>query len=161
MKLLLKQRMFSWFGSFNVFDENEEIIYTVKGNLALGHKFVIFDKHGEEVGCVKEKVFSMLPKYFILDKNGEQLGVIAKKWSFLKPKFDIDFMDWHVEGNFLQWNYTIADGAGRIVATLSKELIRLTDTYSIEVENPANALYVLMFAVALDADKANAASSSN
>ena len=29
MKMLFKQKMFSWFDSYNIFDENNETIYSI------------------------------------------------------------------------------------------------------------------------------------
>lgn len=37
MKLLFKQRMFSWFDSYDIYDENENTVYVVKGQLSWGH----------------------------------------------------------------------------------------------------------------------------
>ena len=31
MKLLFRQRFFSWFDSYDIYDENENTVYTVKG----------------------------------------------------------------------------------------------------------------------------------
>lgn len=36
MKLLFKQRMFSWFDSYDIYDENENTVYVVKGQLSWG-----------------------------------------------------------------------------------------------------------------------------
>ena len=44
-------------------------------------------------------------------------------------------------------------GTGRTVAAVSKELLHFTDTYTIDVENAADALYVLMVVLAIDAEK--------
>jgi glyoxylase-like metal-dependent hydrolase (beta-lactamase superfamily II) len=43
--------------------------------------------------------------------------------------------------------------AGAYAAKISKELMNWTDTYSIEVYNPADALCVLMVVLAIDAEK--------
>ena len=45
------------------------------------------------------------------------------------------------------------DGGGRQIARISKELFNLTDTYSIEVNNSADALCALMLVLAIDAEK--------
>ena len=58
-----------------------------------------------------------------------------------------------VEGNFFEWDYDVLDQDGRIVATVSKELLRLTDTYVIDVGDPADALCALMLVLAIDAEK--------
>ena len=31
MKMLIKQRFFSWFDSYDVYDENDEVLYVCKG----------------------------------------------------------------------------------------------------------------------------------
>ena len=62
MRLLFKQRMFSWFDSYDIYDENENTVYVVKGQFAWGHCLKIFDASGWEVGTVKQKVLTLLPK---------------------------------------------------------------------------------------------------
>ena len=42
MKLLFRQRIFSWLDSYDIFDENGETVYTVKGQLSFGHKLFIY-----------------------------------------------------------------------------------------------------------------------
>ena len=36
MKLLFKQRIFSWLDSYDIYDEMEQTVYVVKGQLAWG-----------------------------------------------------------------------------------------------------------------------------
>ena len=38
MKLLFKQRLFSWFDSYDIYDEAGNTVYVVKGQLSWGHK---------------------------------------------------------------------------------------------------------------------------
>ena len=152
MKLLFKQRLFSWFDSYDIYDEMGNTAYTVKGQLAWGHCLKIFDAQGREVGMVKEKVITFLPK-FELYEGGKCIGSIRKEFTLLKPKYDIDFCNWQVNGSFLEWDYEITGVAGNHVATIGKELLHMTDTYVMDIENPADALHVLMFVLAIDAEK--------
>ena len=62
MKLLLKQKVFSWFDSYNIYDENENAIYKVKGEFAWGHLLRIYDENDTEVGLLKQKVFTLFPR---------------------------------------------------------------------------------------------------
>lgn len=58
MKLLFKQRAFTWFDSYDIYDENENTVYVVKGQLSWGHCLKIFDASEEhELGTVKEQIF--------------------------------------------------------------------------------------------------------
>ncbi len=152
MKLLFKQRFFSWFDSYDVYDEYGNTVYTVKGQLSWGHCQKIFDSNGNELGTVKEKVLTWFPKFEIY-QNESFVGSINKEFSFFKPKFNIEYKGWHVEGDFWEWNYNILDTNNQHVATVSKELFNWTDTYSIDVRDPKDALCALMLVIAIDAEK--------
>jgi len=152
MKLLFKQRFFSWFDSYDIYNETGETVYVVKGQLSWGHCLKIFDANGYEIGTVKERIFTFLPKFEMY--MGEQyIGCISKEFSFFKPQYNIDCNGWHVEGNFFEWDYNIIGTNGQQIATVSKELFNWTDTYAIDVHNPQDAIYALMLVLAIDAEK--------
>ena len=152
MKLLFKQRFFSWFDSYDIYDEAGNTMFVVKGELAWGHLLRIYDAGGNEVGYIKEKVFSWLPK-FEMYLGGNYVGSISKEFTFLKPKFKIDFNGWRVEGNWFEWEYSISNLRGQDIARVSQELWNWTDTYAIDVYNPQDAVCVLMLVLAIDAEK--------
>lgn len=152
MKLLFKQRLFSWFDSYDIYGEDGSVAYVVKGQLSWGHCLKIFDASGNELGTVKERVLSFLPK-FEMYLGGQYNGCISKELSFFKPRFNIDCNGWYVEGNFFEWDYTVMDLSGARIADVSKELFNWTDTYVIDVKNPDDALSALMLVLAIDAEK--------
>jgi len=126
MRLRFKQRFFSWFDSYDIYDEEGNTAYVVKGELSWGHRLQIYDAHGNPVGRVQERVLTWLPKFELY--VGEQMvDVIQKEWTLFRPKFQIDCNGWTVEGDFWEWDYTVFDGP-RVVMTLSKELWNWTDT---------------------------------
>ena len=57
------------------------------------------------------------------------------------------------EGDWTEWDYTITGPDGEKVAAISKELLHWTDTYVLDIADPEDALYVLMFVLAIDAEK--------
>ncbi len=152
MKLLFKQRFFSWFDSYDIYDESGAVVYVVKGQLSWGHCLKIFDANGMELGIVKQQIFTFLPKFEIY-MHGGYIGCISKEFALFKPAYNIDFKGWHVEGNFFEWDYEITDRSGYHVATVSKELFNWTDTYMIDVKEPQDALAALMLVLAIDAEK--------
>ena len=152
MRLIFKQRMFSWFDSYDIYDEAGNTVFTVKGELAWGHLLRIYDALGEEVGYIKEKIFTWFPK-FEMYLGGNYVGSINKEFSFFTPKFNVDYKGWHVEGNWFEWDYNIRDSAGVYVANVTKEVWNWTDTYIIDVYNPNDAVYALMLVLAIDAEK--------
>ncbi len=152
MKLLFKQRFFSWFDSYDIYDEAGRTVYTVQGQLAWGHCLKIFDARGNEVGTVRERILTFLPK-FEMYLGQRYVGCIGKEFSFFTPRYNIDCNGWHVEGDFFEWDYTICAPTGQSVATVSKQLFNWTDTYVIDVHNNQDALCALMLVLAIDAEK--------
>ena len=152
MRLIFKQRLFAWFDSYDIYYENGQVAYTVKGQLAWGHCLKIYDSTGLEVGTVKEKVLTFLPQFELYLEN-QYVGKVTKEFTFLRPKFNIDCGGWTVDGNFMEWDYAIRDHNGRQVAYVSKEALNLTDTYVMDIAEPGDALMVLMLVLAIDAEK--------
>lgn len=152
MKLYFKQRLFSWFDSYDIYYEDGGVAFTVEGQLSWGHCLHILDENGVHIATVKEKVLRLLPRFDLYAKES-YLGSIQREFSLFVPHYHIDFMGWDVDGSFMEWDYRVTDSKGELVAVISKELFHLTDTYGIDVVQEENALYVLMLVLAIDAEK--------
>lgn len=152
MKLYFKQRFFSWFDSYDIYGEDGSVLFTVEGQLSWGHTLHILNARGEHIATVKQVVLTWLPKFefYIGD---QYVGMLQKEFSFLQPRYNIDFNGWHVEGNWLEWDYQIQRADGSPAAVISKELLNLTDTYTIETEYDRDVLCALMVVLAIDAEK--------
>lgn len=151
MKLLIKQRVFSWTDTYDVFDEYENPKYFIKAEfLSLGHRIHVYEKStGLEVGAIYQKLLTLLPQ-FIIEKNGLTVGVIQKKFTLFRPKYEIDFNGWQIEGDFLGWNYDVKSGFSNAMH-ISKEPFHWGDTYVINYQNPADELMGLLLVIAIDA----------
>ena len=151
MRLRSKQRFFSWFDSYDIYDEDGNTVYVVKGEPSWGHRLQIYDAYGRHLGTVQEKVFTWLPQFelYVGDRQG---GVPEKEFTFFRPRFDLDHNGWTVEGDVWGWDYTVMDGP-RTVMSLSKELWNWTDTYSMDIARPEDALLCLMIVLSIDAAK--------
>ena len=152
MKLRFKQRFFSWLDSYDVYNEQGETVFTVEGKLSWGHRLHVLDAAGEHVATVQERVLTFLPRFEIYLKEN-CVGSIQKEFTFFRPRFALDFNGWQVEGDWMEWDYSIVDGSGRRIAVISKELFQWTDTYAIDVDDPRNALCALLVVLAIDAEK--------
>ncbi|MBD5461209.1 MAG: hypothetical protein HDR26_09770 [Lachnospiraceae bacterium] len=150
MKLLFKQRFFSWFDSYDIYDEYGNTVYTVEGKLSWGHCLHILDVQGEHIGTVQEKVLTMLPK-FELYMGNRYIGQVKREFSFFIPKYTLDCMGWNIEGDIMGWDYRITDSFGNGVASVEKKIWNWTDTYELSFADGGNALYILMIVLAIDA----------
>lgn len=86
MELRIKQRVFSWTDTYDVYDETGEARYYVEAEfLTLGHQIHVYDKRSRrEVGAIHQRLLTFLPA-FEIEAGGRILGTVRKELSFLYP----------------------------------------------------------------------------
>lgn len=150
MRLLIKQRVFSWSDTYDVYDENGNVKYLVKAEfLSLGHRLHVYDAYRNEVGLIKERLLTFLP-VFDIEVNGVMRGQIEKRFTLFKPKYEVDFNGWRAEGDFLGWEYDVYSGCSSVIH-ITKELFHWGDTYVIDFAKPEDELMGLLLVIAIDA----------
>lgn len=151
MELLIKQRVFSWTDTYDVFDESGRAKYFVKSEFfSFGHQIHVYDKAtGEELGSVHQRLFSFLPTFDIVI-GGREVGSVKKKFTFFAQNYEVDYRGWDVDGDFLGWDYRVTQGSMEVMS-ISKEWLSWGDTYTLRYGNPANELPGLLLVIAIDA----------
>ncbi len=149
IRLLFKQRFFSWFDSYDIYDQAGNVFFVVKGAPSWGHRLHIYNAVGEQLGLIQEEVLTFLPRFCLYIGN-TYVGQIKKEFTFLKPRYTLEYKDWQIEGDVFGWDYNVTDGTRRVMHA-SKELFRMTDTYVIDIERQEDVLYSLMIVLAIDA----------
>ncbi len=152
MQLLFKQKFVSLAGKYEIYDSKGNVVYMILGRVSMPKRYEIYDAKGNFLAELKAKVFVILPT-FRLYIGDREAGCVKKKFTFLSPKFEVDCNGWRVDGNIWEWNYKIMSADSKTVATVSKQLLNLTDTYAIDVVDPKDALLALMVVLAIDAEK--------
>ena len=155
-QFLIKQRVFSWMDNFDINDTAGNPIYVVRADIFnIGHKvrlFKVIDGRKDKLlqkGIIDEKRFRLFREYEIII-NAQPQGKIKKQFSVFHPKYEIDYKGWRLEGDFLQWNYSIYENS-RCVVRISKQPFHMEDTYLIDIENDEDEIPALLIAVAMDA----------
>lgn len=151
MELLIKQRVFSWTDTYDVYDETGEARYYVEAEfLTLGHQIHVYDKRsGREVGSIHQRFFTFMPT-FDITIGGREYGSVSKEFSFFVPRYHVDFQGWDVEGDVFNWDYRVTQGS-REIMSISRELFRWGDTYVLRYGNPADEMPGLLLVIAIDA----------
>ncbi len=150
MRLLIKQRVFSWTDSYDIYNENNQIKYVVQAEfLTLGHQLHVCDANQNEIGMIRQKILTFLPT-FEIEIGGVTRGTIKKEFTLFRQAYDIDYNGWTMEGDFWGWDYEVYE-AGRPIMHISKELLHWGDTYVIDIEDPSNELLGMMLVIAVDA----------
>lgn len=150
MKLLIKQRVFAWGDTYDVYDEDGRTKYCVRAEVfTLGHQIHIFDMNKREIGAIHQRVFTFRPK-FDIEINNRIIGTIEKEFTLLRPKYFVDLNGWRIEGNVWGWDYEVKSGEHRI-AHISKEPLHWGDTYVLHIAEEKDEIMVLMLVLAIDA----------
>ncbi len=139
MRLLIKQRVFSWTDTYDIYDEWNNPKYFVKAEFfSLTHQLHVYDNNDREIGIIHQKMFTLLPT-FEIEVDGEIRGVIKKKFSFFHPQYEIDYRGWHVEGDFLGWDYDVYDACSSVcfwcLPSMRQTAARTSDDRGFSVNN--------------------------
>lgn len=153
MSLTIRQRIFALTDTYDICDHTGAVRYYVSAEFfTIGHKIHVFDANMQEIGKIEERIFQFLPKARLI-MRGIPVGEISREFTFFKPRYSIDFNGWQVSGDIFGWDYSIVDARGDTVATISKELFRFSDTYTLslaDASNPNNELAALLVAISID-----------
>lgn len=151
MRLCIKQRVFSWTDSYDVYDENGVARYFVQAEfLTLGHQIHVYEKQtGREVGSIHQRLLTFLPTFDII-VDGQSQGCVSKQFSLFTPRYEVDFRGWDVEGDLLGWDYSVHQGNLKIM-NISKQWLSWGDTYTLQYSNPAHEMPGLLLVLAIDA----------
>lgn len=151
MQLMIKQRVFSWTDSYDVYDETGKPRYFVKAEfLTLGHQIHVYEKEtGREVGSIHQRLFTWLPTFEIVI-DGRVQGTVRRKFTFFSQNYEVDYRGWDVEGDFMGWDYRVMQGSMEVMS-ISKELFHWGDTYTMHYTNPAHEMPGLLLVIAIDA----------
>ena len=120
----------------------------------------VTDLTGRETAFIQQKVFSMMPRFFVY-MDGVERAEIVKRLTFFYEKYEIEGLDWTIEGDFWAHEYRITQN-GREVVSISKEWFTWGDCYALDIADSADEMLALAVVLAIDAvhAQANAAAAS-
>ncbi|MCF0115016.1 MAG: LURP-one-related family protein [Erysipelotrichaceae bacterium] len=152
MKLILKDKLLSLRGHFEVHDEEGNVVFKAEGKSMFKEDLYIYDKEGKEVGSVKKSSKLLSNKYEFYE--GETLiGCIEGKFTLLKPNYHLELKEWDdIQGDASGYNYAITKG-DTTIALLNEKPMSFTNRYIMEIADEKDALYVLMITLALTSDE--------
>lgn len=153
MRYVMRQKILAWGDDYTIKDEAGNDAFFVDGKaFSIGQKLSFQDMQGNELAFIKQRLLSWGPTYEV-SVNGRQIAEVRKQlFSFLHHKFTIDVPgpdDLEAKGDFFEFEYDFVRG-GRSVARVSKKWFSWSDTYGIEIDNPADTLVVLTATVVID-----------
>jgi uncharacterized protein YxjI len=152
MKFQVKEKLFAIGSDFEIKDSEGDHAYLFDGHaLSWPKKTRIYDQNKICVGEILEDAFAIKEK-FRLKVDGKLKARVIKNWTILRKEFILRIPgedDIMVTGSFITHNYKFTRGRKEI-ARVGKDILGLSDRYSIYIEDEAYALAVLTTVIAID-----------
>jgi uncharacterized protein YxjI len=150
----VRQKLVAIGDDFWIENDRGEQVFKVDGNALRLRKTLVFeDVAGNELCTIQERKLRIRDSMEIEDPGGRRLAMVKK--ALIAPLRDrwavsvADGPDLEVQGNLLDYEYTIGAGRDKI-AEVSKRWFRVADTYGVEIEPGQNDVLILAVTVALD-----------
>ena len=151
MKYTVRQRVFTIGAKYDITDTDGNPVYYVEGEIiSLGRVLHIYDMQGSEAALIEQRLFTFGRKYDVSCRGTHCVTISKTPFTFFGSHYTIEGTDWEVEGAPMSHEFSVIDGAGRIVASISKKWFTWGDCYLIDV--PAeDSLMGLAVVLAIDA----------
>lgn len=151
MYLYIRQKMFSFSDRYSVFNQTEEPVYNVEGEIfTLGAKIHLYNLAGYEEFYIQQRLFRFLPQYEIY-KGDTLCAVISKKFTFFSHQLEIQssYGDFQVEGNPFGMDFLILVD-GRRIGEICKRWFTFGDSYELSIDNDRDAAFFCALVIAID-----------
>lgn len=158
-EFIIKQKMLSMSGQFNVKDAQGNDVYGVEGSfLKIPKTYTIRDAEAKEVARITKKAFSFLPTFY-LEVQEQETVTIQKEFSYLKPRYTIDSPGIEVLGTWWEMNFNVLKD-GEVAGTVVKKWFQWGDSYQVQVYNEDLEKLIIALVVAIDCVKSDQAAAS-
>ena len=120
----------------------------------------IYDNMKNEVAFIQQRLLRLLPRFSVYI-GGQYTADIVKEFTLLKPRYYIEGIDWQINGDFFEHDYSISCG-GQYIASIHKRWMSWGDSFEINIADGTDAVMALAVVLAIDAviDAENAAASA-
>lgn len=150
-KLFIKQAVFKITDHYDIYDENEEVVYHVDQDFRIiGNTVHVFDSDDREIFVIDRVILSLLPKFVIhfFDERGDI--TIQSKLSLFLRQMEIDpkHLCLSLEGDFFDHHFKIYQ-EDMMIAEINKKFISFGDSFEITVydEDKQDLCVAIMIAV--------------
>ncbi len=154
MRYHLKERAFHLTETFLVRDDSGRAVMEVRGKFFhVGDDLLIYDTAThQEIGRIKQHIISFLPSYDIY-RNGERWANVHEQIHLFGEKFKIKGANgevFHIQGNVWNWDFTISNQQGDLLASVNRRLSVFRDSYAIDVVSGVDVPFVIALAIVIE-----------
>ena len=154
MRFHIRERAWSLTEAFLVRDDAGQPVFEIRGKFFhIGDDLVMFDiRTGQELVHIKQRVISLLPHYEIY-RGGQHWASMHEQFRLFGERFKIEGgngMTFHVDGDIWNWNFSVSDDYGNLLAQIGRQFSLFRDSYAVEVAQGVDAPFVISLAIVID-----------
>lgn len=154
MRFHIRERAWSLTEAFLVRDDAGQPVFEIRGKFFhIGDDLVMFDvRTGQELVHIKQRVLSLLPHYEIY-RNGQLWASMHEQFRLFGERFKIqgdNGMVFHVDGDIWNWNFSVSDNNGNLLAQIGRQFSIFRDSYAVDVAQGVDAPFVIALAIVID-----------
>lgn len=151
MYLYIKQRVFSIGDKYDVYDQNNNVIFDVKSKVfSIGAKIQLCNTNGQELYYIQQKLTLFLKRYEIY--RGNQLCArVQQEFRFFKPKLTIesDNGNYDISGSLWDLDFEITSH-GNLVGSVHKKWLSWGDAYELYIPDGTDYAFFASLVIAID-----------
>ena len=122
----------------------------------------IYTADGRHVAYMERKLITLHEIRYVDMEDGTRFTLSNELFHIIRDVTNIEGLDWILEGNILQLNFSIKDADGSLIALVSQKFLSIHDKYAVDIYQPKYEEKVVAILIALQhmiSDR-NAAASS-
>ncbi len=122
----------------------------------------IYTADGRHVAYMERKLITLHEIRYVDMEDGTRFTLSNELFHIIRDVTNIEGLDWILEGNLLQLNFSIKDADGSLIALVSQKFLSIHDKYAVDIYQPKHEEKVVAVLIALQhmiSDR-NAAASS-
>ncbi len=135
--LYTSSELFTLHHRIEVTDEKGEVAYRAETQFPSIHdKTEIYDASGKHIAHMERKLLTIHQIHYVDMDDGRSFTLSNELMHIVRDVTNIEGLDWRLEGNFIQLNFTIKDADGELIALVSQKFMSLHDKYAVDIYKP-------------------------
>jgi uncharacterized protein YxjI len=155
MKFHIQERPWTLREEFLVRDQNGQPVFKVKGKFFhIGDNLRLLDlEERAEAAHIKQKVLALTPHYEIYQNGAHWASLHEKLLHLFGERFKIKLENGevlHIDGNIWNWDFTVSNERGDLLAEISKRISLFRDSYAVDIAQGVDVPLMIALAIAIE-----------
>ncbi len=154
MRYHIRERAWSLTEAFTVRDEAGNPVIEVHGKFFhIGDNLVLRDyRTKEELAHIKQRIIALLPHYDIY-RDGAHWASVREQFRLFGERFKIEGengMVFHIDGDIWNWNFTVSDDSGNLLASIGRQFSLFRDSYAVDIAQGVDVPFIIALAIVIE-----------